>query len=61
MNKYKFKLWDYFLLIGIVEIIIHFTIRLFKNDFTSLKILHLIFWTLFTIICLIKVINNNKK
>lgn len=58
MEKNKYKL---FLLVGVIEVIGHFIIRLLEDDLLSWKILHFVAWSLFSIFCIIKIINSNNK
>lgn len=55
-NKYKILL-----LVGIVEVIGHFIIRLLEDDLFSWKILHFVAWSLFSIFCIIKIYKSTNK
>ena len=65
MNKLKQYFWNgpyqKCLFISVVEIIVHYLIRLYKNDFYSWNILHLVVWILLGIFFVIKVNKLNSK
>jgi hypothetical protein len=53
-------LWQKLFLVSIIEIIGHIILIAMDNDFTSLKILHLIGWSIWSAFCLIKVVRFNR-